>query len=215
MDKKFREIVSTFMKVILGISIVCFVLVFTFPDEMPSWVRIIAMIPIGLMLIVLIIISVITIAEKHTKRQAELKAKRSELEAKRYCNENGHDWDLCVCRNCGEKRDEMHDWDGCVCRHCGTKRDADHDWNGCKCRRCGKRRDEGHQWSIVLCERCGGTGYLGTSLSYGDPNYGGQDYLGEPCNCDKPSRIRCGICGAERLNPEDGSFHISTSSTPS
>ena len=72
MDKKFEKIVYTFMKVNLGISIACLVLIFTFPDEMPVWIKIVAMIPIGLMLIGLIVIGIITIAEKHTKRQAEL-----------------------------------------------------------------------------------------------------------------------------------------------
>ena len=202
MDSKFEKIVFNVMKAILGFSILCLVLVFTFSDEMPKWVRIVALLPVGLMLIGLIVAGIVSIAENRAKQRA----KRLQLEAKRYCQEHGHDWDMCVCRNCGELRDEMHDWDGCICRRCGTKRDTGHNWGGCICRRCGKRRDEGHQWITAFCERCGGTGYLSRNLSYGDPGYGDSDDPGEPCNCVTSGRIRCMICGAERLNSEGESL---------
>lgn len=71
------------------------------------------------------------------------------------CLFGGHDWDGCVCRRCGRKRDKDHDWDGCVCRRCGEKRDKDHDWNNCICRRCGKKKcesDPNHEWEFLVKE---------------------------------------------------------------
>ncbi len=44
--------------------------------------------------------------------------------------------------------------------------------------------------SEKVCEHCGGTGYINVGLSYGDPNYGDPDYLGEPCPyCNKANII--------------------------
>ena len=100
-----------------------------------------------------------------------------------------------ILRTC---RIEGHDWGGCTCRRCGNTRDEAHDWDRCLCRRCGKTRNDGHQWIVEICERCGGTGYTGHSLSYGDPDYGDPDYPGDPCNCVKPRRTYCAICGQEK-----------------
>ena len=101
-------------------------------------------------------------------------------------------WILRTCRIKG------HEWDGCKCRRCGETRDAEHGWDGCKCRHCGEIRDEGHQWVVEVCEQCSGTGYAGHSLSYGDPGYGDPDYQGDPCDCRKPRRTYCTICGREQ-----------------
>ena len=100
-----------------------------------------------------------------------------------------------ILRTC---RIKGHEWDGCKCRRCGETRDAEHGWDGCKCRHCGEIRDEGHQWVVEVYEQCGGTGYAGHSLSYGDPGYGDPDYQGDLCDCGKPRRTYCTVCGREK-----------------
>ena len=70
-----------------------------------------------------------------------------------------HNWNGCVCKRCGEARDEQHDWDLCKgkCRKCGARQPEQHDWDLCKgkCKRCGKKRDEEHHWNRCKCTICG------------------------------------------------------------
>lgn len=182
-------------------------------DGMPDWLRMLFAITLGTLLVGFLLFSLIFALIKGLKALAEYLEHRRIL---RTCRIKGHDWDGCVCRRCGAKRDEAHDWDGCkcrrcwktrdeghdwdicICRRCRKKRDEAHDWNGCKCRHCGETRDEGHQWVVEVCERCGGTGYAGHSLSCGDPGYGDPNYQGDPCDCGKPRRTYCTICGREQ-----------------
>ncbi len=69
-----------------------------------------------------------------------------------------HDWDLCVCRQCGTKKsisDNAHDWNGCKCRKCKStnyqversKHDLD---DKCKCRRCGAVRHIWEETSVTV-----------------------------------------------------------------
>ena len=30
-----------------------------------------------------------------------------------------------------------HNWNGCMCKDCGETRNEGHTWNGCKCKVCG------------------------------------------------------------------------------
>ena len=50
----------------------------------------------------------------------------------------------------------IHDWNGCVCRACGERRDEGHNWKGCICVLCGKIRQEGHDFLNVelTCKQC-------------------------------------------------------------
>ena len=69
----------------------------------------------------------------------------------------GHTWNGCKCTVCGRTRNEGHTWDGCKCKVCGKTRDKGHIWDGCKCTVCGKTRDEGHIWNGCKCTVCGKT----------------------------------------------------------
>lgn len=66
---------------------------------------------------------------------------------------SSHDWEGCVCKGCGAKRDLEHDWEGCVCRRCQAPRA--HEWDGCKCSICGKTRNSHHHWEQSTCIVCG------------------------------------------------------------
>ena len=182
-------------------------------DGMPAWFSKLWPTLLVLVLVGLLFVGLVDVLAIGIKALAEYLERRRIL---RTCRIKGHEWDGCKCRRCGEIRDAEHDWDGCkcrsrwktrdeghgwdicVCRHCGKKRNVAHDWNGCKCRHCGEIRDEGHQWVVEVCEQCSGTGYAGHSLSYGDPGYGDPDYQGDPCDCRKPRRTYCTICGREQ-----------------
>lgn len=164
-------------------------------EDMPVWFSRLWAMLLVLVLAGLLTAGLIFVLMKGLKALAEYLEHRRIL---RTCRIEGHDWGGCTCRRCGKTRDEEHDWKGCKCRRCGKTRDEEHDWDRCICRRCGETRDDGHQWVVEICEQCGGTGYTGHSLSYGDPDYGDPDYPGNPCNCVKPRRTYCAICGQEK-----------------
>ena len=54
---------------------------------------------------------------------------------RRECRKKGHDWDSCICRRCGKKRNSEHDWervclDGGGCDTCPQKAGPG-DWGMC------------------------------------------------------------------------------------
>lgn len=93
-----------------------------------------------------------------------------------------------------------HDWDGCVCRRCGRKRDKFHDWDNCLCLRCGKKKcesDTSHQWEFTGKEEK----YCSTKCSRGggqhlDPCYGVDCRF---CDIDGYENVYvCKHCGMEK-----------------
>jgi hypothetical protein len=93
-----------------------------------------------------------------------------------------------------------HDWDGCVCRRCGKKRDEGHDWDGCICRRCGEKASiysDLHTWEFI------GTEKTGCSMS---SSRGGGQYLdlcyGVDCafcdSADTEAVYVCSRCNVEK-----------------
>ena len=183
MKKPMKPAIRVILKILLGIGLlltICLLfviligivwLVFFRDEPVPVWFAAMWGIAMAIALLALICFGIV----KGVKTLKEsLPEKIKEWRIALACWLKDHDWNGCVCRRCGKKRDDEHDWSGCVCRRCGNKRDEEHDWDGCVCLRCGKKRDEGHEWDECVCRRCGNKRDVG------------HDWNG--CTC-----LRCGL----------------------
>jgi len=105
------------------------------------------------------------------------------------------------CSRCGYET-ENHDWQGCVCRVCGAKRDlsfAHHTWQRVpgkclkRCATCGEEQAAYHEFSDdfsgCVCKKCG----LKTEHNY--ETYLSFDNWGEVAN----HAVRCSNCGHESM----------------
>jgi HEAT repeat protein len=91
-----------------------------------------------------------SLTDKHIIVQMAVKRGLLHLDAKTHICQSGHDWDGCVCRLCGEIRDEEHpkNWDSgdddyCVCPKCYQTQT--HEW---------KSESRYHVDTTHTCQRC-------------------------------------------------------------
>ena len=86
--------------------------------------------------------------------------------------------------NLGELNSD-HDWNGCICEQCGKTRDQQHVWDGCECRRC--HIDGNHNWVAVSSETVLKDYVPGTGYGYGTPPIDrvATDYVCDRCGQTK------------------------------
>jgi hypothetical protein len=91
-------------------------LIFLRGEGVPEWFGILWVITVGAVLAGFAIFGIVKGAAAIKERVLHERTKRRN---NLICTEQGHDWNGCRCRRCGNQRNENHDWVMRICPACG------------------------------------------------------------------------------------------------